>query len=159
MDPIKYIFKNPALIGRISRWQMLLFEYDIEYRTHKEVKGSILEDHLAHQPIDDYESIRLDFPDEDVMYLKFKDYDELFHREGPESGSRWDLVFDVAVNAYGNGIGAIIITPQGSNIPFTARLMFDCMNNMAEYESSITGHEEANDLGIKIFDLNIFIRV
>ena len=31
MDPIKYIFENPALTGRISRWQMLLSEYAIEY--------------------------------------------------------------------------------------------------------------------------------
>ena len=31
MDPIKYIFERLALTGRISRWQMLLSEYDIEY--------------------------------------------------------------------------------------------------------------------------------
>ena len=33
MDPIKYIFEKPALTGRISHWQMLLSEYDIEYHT------------------------------------------------------------------------------------------------------------------------------
>jgi len=33
MDPIKYIFEKPALTGRIARWQMLLSEYDIVYRT------------------------------------------------------------------------------------------------------------------------------
>ena len=105
---------------------MLLSEYDIEYHAQKAVKGSILADHLPHQPINDYESIRFDFPDEDVMYLKMKDYDEPFPGEGPELGSRWGLIFDGAVNAYGNGIGAIIITPQGSHIPFTARLTFKC---------------------------------
>ena len=31
MDPIKYIFEKPALIGRIASWNMLLSEYDIEY--------------------------------------------------------------------------------------------------------------------------------
>jgi hypothetical protein len=31
MDPIKYIFEKPALTEWISRWQMLLSEYDIEY--------------------------------------------------------------------------------------------------------------------------------
>ena len=35
MDQIKYIFENPALTGRISRWQMLLSEYDIEYHTQR----------------------------------------------------------------------------------------------------------------------------
>ena len=90
---------------------MLLSEYDIEYRTQKAIKGSILADHLAHQPIDDYQSIRFDFLDEDVMYLKAKDCDEPLPEEGPEPGSQWGLVFDGVVNAYGNRIGAVIITP------------------------------------------------
>ncbi|KAI5415402.1 hypothetical protein KIW84_040736 [Lathyrus oleraceus] len=55
MDPIKYIFEKPALTGRISRWQMLLSEYDIEYRSQKAIKGSVLADQLAHQPIEDYQ--------------------------------------------------------------------------------------------------------
>ena len=69
MDPIKYIFEKPALTGRISGWHMLLSEYDIEYHAQKAVKGSVLADHLAHQPLDDHEPISFDFPDEDVMYL------------------------------------------------------------------------------------------
>ena len=70
MDPIKYIFEKPALTGRISRWQMLLSEYDIEYRSQKAIKGSVLADHLAHQPIEDYQSVQYDFPNEEVLYLK-----------------------------------------------------------------------------------------
>jgi hypothetical protein len=58
MDPIEYIFEKPTLTGRIARWQMLLSEYDIEYRPQKAIKGSILADHLAHQPIEDYQSLR-----------------------------------------------------------------------------------------------------
>ena len=54
MDLIKYIFEKPTLTRRISHWQMLLSEYDIEYRAQKAIKGSILADHLAHQPIEDY---------------------------------------------------------------------------------------------------------
>jgi len=46
MDLIKYIFEKPALTGRIARWQMLLSEYDIVYRTQKAIKGSVLDDHL-----------------------------------------------------------------------------------------------------------------
>ncbi|WJX23763.1 hypothetical protein P8452_12952 [Trifolium repens] len=153
MDPSKYIFEKPALTGRIARWQMLLSEYDIEYRTQKEIKGSILADHLAHQPIDDYQSIKFDFPDEEIMYLKMKDCDEPLPKEGPDPESRWGLIFDGAVNAYGNGIGAVIITPKGTLIPFSARLLFDCTNNIAEYEACIMGIEEAIDLRIKILDI------
>ena len=57
MDPIKYIFEKLALFERITRWQMILTEYDIQYTTQKEIKGSVLADHLAHQAVDDYQSI------------------------------------------------------------------------------------------------------
>ncbi|KAI5419974.1 hypothetical protein KIW84_043952 [Lathyrus oleraceus] len=67
MDPIKYIFEKPALTGRIARWQMLLSEYDIEYRAQKAIKGSILTDHLAHQPVEDHQSVQYDFPDEEIL--------------------------------------------------------------------------------------------
>ncbi|KAI5396376.1 hypothetical protein KIW84_062542 [Lathyrus oleraceus] len=49
-----------------------------------------------------------------------------------EPGSHWGMVFDGAVNQYGNGIGAVIITPQGTHFSFTARLTFKCTNNMAQ---------------------------
>ena len=75
-----------------------------------------------------------------------KDCDEPLLEEGSEPGSRWGMVLDGAVNQYGNGIGAVIITPQGSHIPFTARLTFKCTNNMAEYEAYIMGLEECIDL-------------
>ena len=75
-----------------------------------------------------------------------KDCDEPTLDEEPEPGSRWSMVFDGAINQYGNGIGAVIITPQGTHIPFTARLTFKCTNNMAEYEACIMGLEECIDL-------------
>ena len=68
-----------------------------------------------------------------------KDCDEPTLDEGPEPGSRWGMVFNGAVNQYGNGIGALIITPQGTHFPFTTRLTFKCTNNMAEYEACIMG--------------------
>ena len=132
----------------------MLSEYDIEYHAQKAVKGRVIADHLAHQPIDNQESVKYDFPDEDVMYLKMKDCDEPLPDEGPELGPQWGLIFDGAVNVYGNGIGAIIVTPQGAHIPFTARLTFKCTNNEAEYEACIMGLEEAIDLRIK--NLNVY---
>ena len=47
MDPVKYIFEKPALTGRIARWQVLQFEFDIVYVTQKAIKGSALVDYLA----------------------------------------------------------------------------------------------------------------
>ena len=109
MDPIKYIFEKPALSGRIARWQMILTEYDIQYTTQKAIKGSIVADHLAHQAIDDYQSMHSKFLDEDIMLVT--DCEEPGPNEGPEPGSRWTMVFDGASKALGNDIGAIITSP------------------------------------------------
>ncbi|XP_050890237.1 uncharacterized protein LOC127095610, partial [Lathyrus oleraceus] len=126
MDPIKYIFEKPALTGRLARWQMLLSEYDIQYVSQKAIKGSVLSDYLANQPVEDYQSLKFDFPDEDIMLVKDCEIPGL--DEGPEPGSRWKLMFD-------------------------ARLCFDCTNNIAEYEACILGIEAAIDLRIKILEV------
>ena len=125
----------------------------LQYRAQKAIKGSILADHLAHQPIEDYQFVQYDFPNEEILYLKMKDCDEPTLDEGPEPGSRWGMVFDGAVNQYGNGIGPVIITPHGPHISFTARLTFKCTNTMAEYEACIMGLEECIDLRIKHLDV------
>ena len=117
----------------------------IRYTVHnpKIYKG----DHLAHQAIEDYQSIKFDFPDEDIMKLDnvedFRPYD------GPEQRSRWTLYFDGASNALENGIGAVLISPEGCNTPFTTRICFSCTNNMSEYEACFFGLKAAIDLGIK----------
>ena len=79
MDPIKYIFEKPALSGRIERWLMILTEHDIQYTIQKAIKGTVLADHLAHQDVEDYQSMKFEFPDEDIMTLdnceEFRPYD------------------------------------------------------------------------------------
>jgi len=69
IDPIKYIFGKPALTERIARWQMLLSEYDILDVTQKAIKGSALADFLPLQPVEDYQPMLPDFPDEDILAL------------------------------------------------------------------------------------------
>ena len=85
MDPIKYIIKKPTLSGRIARWQMILTEYDIQYTTQKAIKGSVRADHLAHQAVDDYQSMNFEFPDENIMLVT--DCEEPGPDEGPKEGS------------------------------------------------------------------------
>ncbi|XP_050895577.1 uncharacterized protein LOC127102217 [Lathyrus oleraceus] len=121
----------------------------------KAIKGSVLSDYLAHLPIEGYQPLRFDFPNKDIMFIR--DFPmpgfEAGPEEGPEPGSRWTLVFDDASNARGHGIGVVITSPTDFHLPFTARLCFDCTNNMAEYEACIYGLEEAIDLRIKILEV------
>lgn len=130
---------------------MMLTEYDIQYVTHKAIKGSILSDYLAHHPMKGYQSMKFNFPDEDIMFIR--DWNISGPDEGPEPEARWTLVFDGAFNAKGHRIGAIITFLIGFHIPFTARLCFDCTNNMEEYEACIYGIEATIDLRINILEV------
>ena len=50
MDPIKYIFEKPILNGRVSRWTMMLSEFELKYAPLKAIKGKIVADLLADNP-------------------------------------------------------------------------------------------------------------
>ena len=89
---------------------MLLSEYDIQYVTQKAVKDSILVDHMAHQPLPEYQSMRFDFPNEDFMVIGA--YEIPGSDEGPEPGARWKLMFDGALNALGHDIGEVSTSPK-----------------------------------------------
>ncbi|XP_050896883.1 uncharacterized protein LOC127103688 [Lathyrus oleraceus] len=95
--------------------------------------------------------MRFDFPDEDILFIK--DYNIPNPNEGSKPGSRYMLMFDCASNAQGHGIGAIITSPTEFHLSFTARLYFDCTNNMVEYEACIFGIESTIDLRIKILEV------
>ena len=75
MDPIKYIFEKPAFSERKTIWQTVLIEYDIQHTTNKAIKESVLADHLAHQAIDDYQSMNFEFPYENIMLVT--DYENM----------------------------------------------------------------------------------
>ena len=89
--------------------------------------------------------MKFDFPDEDVMKLDDND--------GVDPEERWTLTFDGSLNAAGHGIGAVLTSPHNTHTPCTARLCFDCTNNMAEYEACVMGLEAAIDLKIKILEV------
>lgn len=127
---------------------MALTEYDIQHVTQKAIEGSVLSDYLPHQPVEDYQPMEFDFPDEDILFIRDRNIPS--PEEGPELGSRWTLAFDGASNARGHGVRAIITSPTGFHLSFTVRLCFDCTNDMAEYEACIFGVEVVINLRIKI---------
>ena len=83
-----------SVTGKIARWQMLLSEYDIVFKAQKAIRGSAIADHLAYQPLDDYQPIKFDYLDEEVMYLKSRDYEEPLIGEGPApiASGDWSLM-------------------------------------------------------------------
>ena len=149
MDPLKYIFEKPSLSGKICRWQVQLSEFDIVYTSQKAIKGKIVADHLADQALDEYEPLRFEFPDEDVLTLSDSE-----NTEEEKKKDTWTLYFDGASNLLGQGVGVVLTSPEGKNFPLAARLSFDCTNNVAEYEACAMGVKAA--LQEKIEKLRIF---
>ncbi|RDY12557.1 Gypsy retrotransposon integrase-like protein 1, partial [Mucuna pruriens] len=128
-DPIKYILEKPALTGRIARWQMTLFEYDIVYVNCSAIKESALAEHLAYHPLTEPQPLYHEFPDEHITTTA---------EVKPQNANEWTMWFDGASNMLGNGIGVVLNSPKGQCFPFSAKLGFDC-TNMAEYEACIMG--------------------
>ncbi|XP_070046487.1 uncharacterized protein [Nicotiana tomentosiformis] len=123
--------------GRLAKLQILLTEFDIVYITRTAIKVQALADYLAENPVDDeYQSLSNYFPDEEVNSVEVT----------PTNTKTWKMFFDGVVNAKGVGIGAILISPRGQHYPATARLLFFCTNNTAEYETCIMGMNMAIDM-------------
>ena len=54
------------------------------------------------------------------------------------------MYFNGVSNALGHRVRAVLISPGDKYYPFTARLNFDYMNNVAEYETCVLGLPYAN---------------
>ncbi|XP_074291760.1 uncharacterized protein LOC141618554 [Silene latifolia] len=134
MDPIKYLFEKPVL-GRISRWTLMLAEFDLKYVPLKAVKGRAVADFLADNPIEeDSVTDMWSFPDENVLHVE----DEV-----------WDLYFDGASSGMGYGVGILLISPKGEHVPVPIKFDFLATNNAAEYEACLLGLHSAISLNIK----------
>ena len=131
LDPIKYIFEKPSLFKRIVRWQVLLSEFDIFYVSQKAIKGSAIADFLAKRINEEYEPMSFDFSDKDLTEVLQIDKEETLEEDG------WKMYFDGASNALGSGVGAVLISSEGNHCLFTAKLSFECTNNVVEYEACV----------------------
>ncbi|XP_040945835.1 uncharacterized protein [Gossypium hirsutum] len=67
--------------------------------------------------MEEYESLRFNFPDEDLMCISEK--------EGKSSRDQpWKISFNGASKTLGHGIGAVLVSPEGDHYPIIARLNF-----------------------------------
>ena len=83
------------------------------------------------------------FLDEDIMAL----FEEI---EGGHDEKAWILLFDGASNALGHKIGAMFISSESQYIPITARLCFNCTNNITEYEACAMGIRATTESKAKV---------
>ncbi|XP_075091638.1 uncharacterized protein LOC142171831 [Nicotiana tabacum] len=139
--PAQVLFQKPMPTGKLTKWQILISEFDIVYITHKAIKGQALADQLAVNPVDGYyELLTTYFPNEEVLFVE---------EDIAESYPGWRMFFDGAANVKGAGIGAVLISESGQHYPTSTKIRFSCTNNMAEYEARILGIRMTVDMNIK----------
>ncbi|KAG8485967.1 hypothetical protein CXB51_019318 [Gossypium anomalum] len=97
--------------------------------------------YLTSRALEGYEPLNFAFLNEELMCVATT---EDYH---------WKLSFDGASNEVGNGIGAVLVSPNGDCYPFTCKLDFDCTNNMAEYEVCIMRLRAAIERGIRTLEV------
>ena len=66
---MKYLFEKPVLSGRLSRWLILLDEFNLKYIVRKTIKGSIVSDFCVENLLEG-EDGREDFLDKDILDIK-----------------------------------------------------------------------------------------
>ena len=71
------------------------------------------------------------------------------NKEEPMKEKNWKMYFDGASNIFGHGIGAVLISPDEDHCLFTAKLNFNCTNNVAKYEACVMGLQKAIEKKIK----------
>ncbi|XP_040934483.1 uncharacterized protein [Gossypium hirsutum] len=72
------------------------------YVNQKAIKGSAIADFLASRPLEDYEPLSFDFPNQDLMYVTTMEEDS-------QEDHPWRLNFDGASNVVGNRIGVVLL--------------------------------------------------
>ena len=126
----------------MSRWLVLLTEFDIEYITTKVIKGRVVAEFLALNVVKGEEQWNLEFPDENLALIECREQ---------------KLYFDGAVNNRGVGLGVILVMPKGETIPMAKKLDFKVTNNMAEYEACIYGVEAAGAKDLLVYGDSLLV--
>jgi len=66
--PVKYIFEKPVLNGRLSRWTLMLSEFDLKFIPLKVIKGKAVADFLAENPVSEHPTTDTwSLPDESIL--------------------------------------------------------------------------------------------
>ena len=126
-DVIKHMLQKPILSGRIGKWAYALVEYDLAYESLKSIKGQIVADFIVEHRINDERDL-------EVGYV---------------TCTPWKLFFDGSACDDGQGIGAILISPNGTIFEFSNRLEEERTNNQVEYEALLFGLEFLQSMGMK----------
>ncbi|XP_016177970.1 uncharacterized protein LOC107620303 [Arachis ipaensis] len=126
------------LTGRMSRWALLISEYDVKLVTPTTIKSQALADLLSICP----EKATIEELPNQIPGI----IETIYACNEEET---WTLMFDGTPSNPQGGAGVVLTDSHGRNLSFMFRLDFSCTNNEAEYEALMLGLKMAQEVGIK----------
>ncbi|XP_057984580.1 uncharacterized protein LOC131169376 [Hevea brasiliensis] len=90
MDPLKYLFEVPTLVGKLAKWLVLLSEFDIVYETRKTIKGRVVAEFLSENPVNEGEEVETAFPDESLKLIEVQPWKMYFDGAMNKSGAEYE---------------------------------------------------------------------
>ena len=112
-QPIKKSMKQPEAARRMIQWAIELSQFDIEYHPKTAIKAQALVDFIT----------EFTSPNEDGLV---------------DEARQWMVQTDGSSAQKREGVGVIIITPDGETLKYGVWLKFLATNNEAEYEGILT---------------------
>src|SRR3954468_839989 len=144
INPLRLLITKPsALKGRLTKWAMLLSQYDIYFLPQKATKGQAIADLLAENPRSNSATLFEELPDETAEV-----------HSSQTNPSVWQMYFDGASRTIPRaglvaGVGVIFISSQNQVIPRTFSLTEPCTNNVAEYNALLIGLQLVHQLEVR----------
>ena len=122
--PLKEVLQSCRSSGRLGKWAVELSQHFIEFEKETSIKSQVLADFVADWT-----------PSQNLSKEKRQ----------PE----WIIHYDGTWGFAGAGVAAIITSLSRVKMRYTARLEFQCTNNIAEYEAVLLGLRKARAMGIQ----------
>ncbi|XP_072064544.1 uncharacterized protein [Arachis hypogaea] len=118
-QPLRQILTRPELAGRLIKWSVELFEFDIQYESRKTLKSQMLADFISEMTNDTH-----------------------------NTEVRWSIHVDRASNKEGSGAGILLKEGDKVVAEQSLQPRFNASNNQAEYEALLAGLKLALQLQI-----------
>ena len=118
-DPFKYITKNLIPSSRITKWMLVLNEFDIIVVAPKAKKSEALAYLLPIFPSQGEEIVEQPIP---------RGLEEIFIVEA----KKWELTFECTSTSERGGVGIVMTGPEGQVTMKVYKLTFGCSNNEKE---------------------------
>ncbi|KAI5315440.1 hypothetical protein L3X38_044616 [Prunus dulcis] len=141
-QPLRQVLQKPEISGRLIKWAIELWEFDIQFVPRPAEKGQAVADFISEltpatvQPTSEAitETILPGQPGTERL---------------DTSTPVWGLHVDGSANQQGCGAGLVLTTPDGQKIEYAFRFDFRTSNNEAEYEALLAGLRLAKSMNTK----------